>query len=63
VVPLGKKMKEKEFVAYLAGLPDAIGHDELSAFSEERRTDMFKTLCADGKAITQEDFKARGNMG
>jgi len=54
----GKKIDNKAFVAYLAGLPEAIGHDELSAFSEERRTDMFKNLCADGKAITQEDFKA-----
>merc|ERR1719162_1113273 len=53
----GKKMKSDSFVKYLAGLPEAIGHDELNAFSEERRAAIFKKLSADGKYITGADFK------
>jgi len=47
----------KGFVSYLGKLPEAIGHDELNAFSEERRTEIFKRVSSDGKKISLEDFK------
>merc|ERR1719162_308298 len=53
----GKKMKQDAFIKYLSSLPEAIGHDELNAFSEERRAAIFKKLSADGKYITGADFK------
>jgi len=52
-----KKMSDKAFVKYLTDLPEAIGHDEISAFSEERRAAIFKRVSADGKKVTKEDFK------
>jgi hypothetical protein len=57
----GKSMNEKKFVKYLAGLPEATGHDELSSFSEERRAAMFKQIAADGKSVTLADFIALFN--
>jgi predicted nucleic acid-binding Zn-ribbon protein len=54
----GSPVKEKAFVTYLAGLPEAIAHDELNAFSDERRVQIFKRISADGGAITEDDFKA-----
>jgi hypothetical protein len=57
----GKSIKEKAFVTYLAGLPEAIARDELNAFSDERRVQIFKRVSADGKAVKEDDFKAMFN--
>merc|ERR1719379_555074 len=53
----GEKMKEDAFTKYLKGLPEAIARDELNAFSDERRSAIFKKVSANGKEVTQEDFK------
>jgi hypothetical protein len=53
---MGKKaVKEETFVKWLTDLPADIDHDELSAFSEERKAAIFKRL-ASGKGVTFEDF-------
>jgi hypothetical protein len=44
------------FTKYLEGLAEAIGHDETSAFTEERRAAIFKRLASNGKSISSEDF-------
>jgi len=51
----GKALNEKAFVKYLTELPEAIGHDELSAFSDERRAAMYKRL-ASSKGVSEGDF-------
>ena len=39
-----KRISEKDFVKYLTDLPTDINHDELSAFSDERRAALFKLI-------------------
>jgi hypothetical protein len=53
----GNTFQENEFVEYLSKLPEAIGHDELNAFSDERRAAIFKYLASDGKAVKESDFE------
>jgi hypothetical protein len=53
----GALSSESAFVAYLEKLPEAIGHDELNAFSAERRAEIFKSVSSNGKAVSLEDFK------
>jgi hypothetical protein len=52
----GKDASEKAFVKYLSELPAAISHDELNAFSDERRQAIFKRLASNGKGVSRSDF-------
>jgi hypothetical protein len=52
----GKAIKEKAFVEYLTKLPEAISHDELSAFDAERRAAIFKAVSKNGSSLTAADF-------
>merc|ERR1712196_315927 len=51
----GKTAAEKDFTKWLADLPTSIERDELSAFSEERRAAMYKSIASD-KGVTADDF-------
>jgi len=51
----GKDAKEADFTKWLAALPETIGHDELSAISDERRVAMFKRI-ASGSGVSATDF-------
>jgi hypothetical protein len=48
---------ETKFVAYLKALPEAISPDELNAFSDERRKQIFAHISGGGKSLTLEQFK------
>jgi len=50
----GKKMKDATFLKYLAGLPEAIGHEELG-FTDARRKELF-ALLAKGGSIGNAEF-------
>ena len=52
-----KRISEKDFVKYLTDLPTDINHDELSAFSDERRAALFKLISSSDKGVAKEDFK------
>merc|ERR1719253_1397876 len=52
----GKSANEAAFVKFLNALPDEIEHDELNAFSDERRVEIFKRVASDGKTMTEENF-------
>ena len=47
---------------YLEGLAEAIDHDELSAFSDERRVALFKRISSNGKKVTAEDFESLADL-
>jgi chromosome segregation ATPase len=50
----GKTMGEKTFVAFIVGIGEK--HDEVSAFTEERRAAIYKKLAKDGKSVKAADF-------
>jgi len=50
----GKAIKSSEFVKYITTLADE--HDQLSAFTEERKKDIFAKVASDGKGLKSDDF-------
>lgn len=53
----GKAVPEKEFAKYLKELPRVIGHDEISAFSDARITQIYKKLAGEAKGVSLDGFK------
>jgi hypothetical protein len=53
----GGPLTESIFIAYLAGLPEATGRED-TAFTDERRQAIFKSLCPNGsEKISKDDFR------